>query len=381
MMNFISRGIFTALFLTLIFITSCASTPKSSSINVPIPEHLKGDVAEAEVPQAVFKATEVRSIVIPGTWTWDVERDQLGPSDSRKDFWWRANSKTHRELVVKNGTTMKLVKGVSFDKIDIAFIKSQELSTMSLTGDDEWPELTPGSIVVFKTGAGNYGKFQVERYRSMHDWDYPDSAQFVSKRHIKWLLSRPDVKKNKLELRWQLYFKPFKGEPFKVEGVKDTARQSDFKATDVKSTVIPGTYTWDVERNRIAGSDPRTDFWWKAARTHRELIPKNGTTMGMFYGMDFDDIGLDVIMSQKLSTMSLTGDDEWPELTPGSIVVFKTGAGNYGKFQVERYMSMHDWDYPGGDQVVSKKRIESMRSKPDIKRSKLQVRWQLFRKH
>ena len=144
-----------------------------------------------------------KSTVLLGTWTWDVESDEQGRGDAT-DFWWQQATDTERYLVPKNGAKAKLVRRSDFDKIDPAFIKGQDLSIERISGSDEGGFLTPGAVVVFRTAEGNLGKLQVEKYRALHDFSFPEAA-YLSERWKNFALKKPNKEMYHLQVRWQLF--------------------------------------------------------------------------------------------------------------------------------------------------------------------------------
>src|SRR5439155_15807119 len=92
------------------------------------------------------------------------------------DFWWEQVDETHRYLVPQNGATARLVRGINFDHIDESFIKRQDLFPGMISGADNFGALKPGTVVVFKTAEGHYGKLQVIRYRPVDDFAFPEAT-------------------------------------------------------------------------------------------------------------------------------------------------------------------------------------------------------------
>lgn len=99
----------------------------------------------------------VHTRVIPGTYTWNVASDKLGAR--KADFHWNQISPEKREFAPQKGTTAGLVE-TPFDEVTLATAKGTTLSPQPLAGQ----QLRPGRVIVFKTGAGRYGKLQVVRY-------------------------------------------------------------------------------------------------------------------------------------------------------------------------------------------------------------------------
>jgi hypothetical protein len=106
--------------------------------------------------------------------------------------------------VVANGAKMRLISNRDFNEIDEAFIRAQDLSQAYINGADENGELPPGAIVVFRTAEGNFGKLQVEKYRALHDFSFPEAANLRDSWR-EMVLKKPDQEKYHLQVKWQLF--------------------------------------------------------------------------------------------------------------------------------------------------------------------------------
>jgi hypothetical protein len=89
---------------------------------------------------------------------------------------------------------MRLISNRDFNEIDEAFIRAQDLSQAYINGSDENGELPPGAIVVFRTAEGNFGKLQVEKYRALHDFSFPEAANLRDSWR-EMVLKKPDQEK------------------------------------------------------------------------------------------------------------------------------------------------------------------------------------------
>jgi hypothetical protein len=103
--------------------------------------------------------------------------------------------------VVANGAKMRLISNRDFNEIDEAFIRAQDLSQAYINGSDENGELPPGAIVVFRTAEGNFGKLQVEKYRALHDFSFPEAANLRDSWR-EMVLKKPDQEKYHLQVKW-----------------------------------------------------------------------------------------------------------------------------------------------------------------------------------
>ena len=144
------------------------------------------------------------------------------------------------------------------------------------------------------------------------------------------------------------------------------------------TTVILGTWKWDVETNKQASSDI-SDFWWEQITdTERYLVPENGAEAKLIPNGNFDTIDPAFIDKQTLSTDKISGADKGGVLVPGTVVVFRTVEGNLGKMQVERYRALHDFTFQEAE-YLSEGWKSFVLKKPNKEMYHLQVRWKLYR--
>lgn len=108
-----------------------------------------------------------------------------------------------------------------------------------------------------------------------------------------------------------------------------------------QSRVIPGTFAWDIEANRI-GSNGQTDLWWQIVNdTERYFIPENGAQIAVVTDRAFDKIDRAYAESLQLSAQRISNST----LAPGTNLVVRTGEGHLAKVRVVRYRSSHDLDF------------------------------------
>ena len=158
---------------------------------------------EQEAGTYVPTSPEITVTVILGTWSWDAESNKQGLFDET-DFFWRQVTEKERYLEPVNGAKAKLISDSDFDKIDPDFIKRQNLSEERISGSNQGGRLSPGAIVMFKTAEGNLGKLQIEKYRALHDFSFPE-AKYLSEDWKSFALGKPNNETYHLQVRWQLY--------------------------------------------------------------------------------------------------------------------------------------------------------------------------------
>ena len=165
--------------------------------------------------------------VLPGTWTWDVDSNSFG-GDGQSDFWWEQVYETNRYLVPQNGAVAAVVSGRRFEAVDERFTRQQHLSSARISGSDRAADLSPGTVVVFRTSQGRYGKLQVIRYRAIDDFRFPEASHlsppwrdFATTKfklkppggnrmqeivfQVKRFFRRDFPRRYHLEIRWQLF--------------------------------------------------------------------------------------------------------------------------------------------------------------------------------
>lgn len=144
------------------------------------------------------------------------------------------------------------------------------------------------------------------------------------------------------------------------------------------TTVILGTWRWDVESDKQGSIDEADFFWQQVNDKERNFVPQNGAVAKLLPDIDFNDIDPILIKQQDLSADKISGADEGGVLVPGAIVVFRTVEGNLGKMQVERYRALHDFTFREA-KYLSEQWKSFVLKKPNKEMYHLQVRWQLFR--
>jgi hypothetical protein len=156
----------------------------------------------AETPDPALGKGDHRTVLL-GSRNWDVESNKQGISTA--DFWWSQGSATHRDLIPVSGTTWKVITDRNYDEIDKAFIRAQKLDKVRLSGsDNEYAVLVPGLVIVFRTGEGNFGKMQIERYRSLHDFSFQE-AVYLDDSWREMILKEPNREKYHLQVKWHLF--------------------------------------------------------------------------------------------------------------------------------------------------------------------------------
>ncbi len=153
-------------------------------------------------PQAITYATSV----ILGTWIWDVDADALDGAAADGDLWLshQDTATGAKTLVPQNSATALQVYGADFDAITAAFVQAQPLTGATINASNVGGTLTVGSIVVFQTTAGTYGKFRVLGYRESQDFTFGEAA-LLTQPMRDMFNTNPNVINYHLEVEWELF--------------------------------------------------------------------------------------------------------------------------------------------------------------------------------
>ena len=64
-------------------------------------------------------------------------------------------------------------------------------------------QVLPGTLLVFRTAEGHYGKMAILGFRSSHDFNFPE-ASHLSQNVKDYLIKQPAKEKYHLEVKWML---------------------------------------------------------------------------------------------------------------------------------------------------------------------------------
>ena len=140
---------------------------------------------------------------------------------------------------------------------------------------------------------------------------------------------------------------------------------------------IPGTYTWDVDADRLVNDDQADFFWQHASGTERFLAPTNGAKAAVVRDAKFADVAVETAGKLDLTGTRLDASDKGSILQPGTVVVFRTNEGRLGVLQVVRYRALHDLSFPEAKQIPTPVR-KMIRKQPNRPKYHLAVRWRLL---
>ncbi len=140
------------------------------------------------------------STVILGTYSWDVETNTLGPN-RQSDFWWQRVDETTGNLVAQNGTTVEVVTN-DFETTDKSYIS--QLPALR-DGRISHQHILPGTVALFKTAEGHYGKLRIKGYRALHDFDFKEAREYLDDTWKEYVLRKPNNEKYHLVVEYVLY--------------------------------------------------------------------------------------------------------------------------------------------------------------------------------
>lgn len=205
-----------------------------------------------------------------------------------------------RNLLVLQKEALGLVKSYDYHKINPIHIKSLEnkMATSTIDGSNSSTnQLTNGSILLYKTNAGRYGKMEILKYD------------------------------RKISFRATTY----------------KSDDSDYKTTN--SLTIAGGRNCDLDELIISGIDK--DFSWKqidgmtplgGSKFFVQTKPKPPLARPPFY----KDINLNVIQSysNKMASLHINGsNNSLNNLKKGTNILYKTSSGRFGKMKILNYDS------------------------------------------
>jgi hypothetical protein len=118
-------------------------------------------------------------------------------------LWWSPQNATERHLVPFNGAAIKVIPDEPFEKIDLNYLKSVELTKDKLVGSGN-NFLPPGTVLAVRTANGNFAKLRVVRYYTLHDFTFPGS-EILTEAWKQLSLRTPNQDFYNIEVEWVLY--------------------------------------------------------------------------------------------------------------------------------------------------------------------------------
>lgn len=257
-------------------------------------------------------------IVMAESTSWDAEANRFKPGPGA-DLRWEQTKQRGTVLTATNNASLRVLATKKFQSLSVSHLSRVKYLKERIPAS----RLSPGTVVAMRTSAGNFVKLRV-------------------------IESREAVDGKILEFEWALYKAPY------------------------KTTVLLGTWTWDIETNQM-GQRPGVDLFWQQVNARRAILtPMNGAAVK--------------IVDQEFSTFS-EGDLarlEFPktsiakaDLRPGTVVAIRTSAGNFGKLRVKQYRTLHDTSFPEA-KYLSDRWKKFVLGQPNKEEYHLEVQWMLF---
>ncbi|MDF7825151.1 hypothetical protein P4B35_14100 [Pontiellaceae bacterium B12227] len=128
-----------------------------------------------------------REKLLKGTWTWDLDSNSDGASDSA-DLWWEHVDAHERYLVPKNDAQLAILKGKVFSNLSLRDLRTADFESTRISASDANPVLDTGTVLAVRTSDGNYAKIEVIGFEPLKS-------------------SRHDTQKYHMRLRYVLYQK------------------------------------------------------------------------------------------------------------------------------------------------------------------------------
>jgi hypothetical protein len=139
-------------------------------------------------------------MTILGTYNLDIESKNQ-KSTPKSDLWLEHVDKNSFYLVPKNGMKMAIAKTNRLSNITKESIARETLEDKKIGND----KLTVNTIIVFKTGEGHYGKLQVQGYRPLHSFNFPEAQTYLDEDWKRFALSHDNVKKYNMVVAYKFY--------------------------------------------------------------------------------------------------------------------------------------------------------------------------------
>lgn len=158
-------------------------------------------------------------------------------------------------------------------------------------------------------------------------------------------------------------------------GIGEARDSSRRRGSGSTRTVIPGTWVWTIESNRL-GETGNSDLWWCHSDERRRcLAPRHGAELAIVKHCPFEDITPAFLKEDVVYTPGpVSGSDARDELKVGTVLAVRTGKGGYAKLKVLRYYSMHDFSYPGSE-IVPKEWRALAPTLPNVANYSMEVEW------
>lgn len=125
-------------------------------------DSLSKNTPQRQEPDIVLSKGD--KLTIKGTYNYDLDLG-IQDSDNDVDFWWEHVTEKERYLTPKFNAAFKVLGDRGLDDINLKFLKALNYSKKKIrANNDHSNQLTPGTVVAYKTGKGNFGIMKVLSY-------------------------------------------------------------------------------------------------------------------------------------------------------------------------------------------------------------------------
>src|SRR5215831_14386096 len=102
------------------------------------------------------------------------------------------------------------------------------------------------------------------------------------------------------------------------------------------TTVLKGTYTFDLDTGVLGGVGPGQDIWWEQQTTvARQMAPQGAARIVNIGVVDFDGVGADALQLLTYGTTPINGTNNASnKLVAGDVFAVLTNQGNFAKVKV-----------------------------------------------
>ena len=142
--------------------------------------------------------------VIPASFEWDLESDDVGANGETGDLTWRYRNETERGLVALNGAALVRIADGEFDEIDRSYLENTDYPRKIVPGSLNNNRLRPGTVLGLRTAEGNYAKLRVKGYVALHDFSFP-GASILTEDWKEFALNKPNRTDYHIEVEWVLF--------------------------------------------------------------------------------------------------------------------------------------------------------------------------------
>ena len=146
--------------------------------------------------------------------------------------------------------------------------------------------------------------------------------------------------------------------------------------------MIPGTYAWDVDSNKVVeaseiGLYHNIDLWWQVTDEERNLVPKNGARIAVVPVNHYETVDVQDLLNFSLSDGKISGLNQNIPLKPGTVLALRTAEGNMAKLKVIQYHKLHDFEFDGSE-ILTPGWKDSVLTRPNLDNYHIELKWTFY---